>query len=138
MNETFALPIPASKCLTIDRTWYNIHAAENETFARLLPGKHRVCVRAGYNARMTANLTIEQHAELEQHGNQPMPILDPVNQKTYFLVPGELFERLRALLTNEPFDIRETYAAQEAAFSEIWDDPALDVYNDFDDSKLLP
>ena len=95
-------------------------------------------VRAGYNARMTANLTIEQHAELEQHGNQPMPILDPVNQKTYFLVPGELFERLRALLTNEPFDIRETYAAQEAAFSEIWDDPALDVYNDFDDSKLLP
>jgi hypothetical protein len=32
----------------------------------------------------------------------------------------------------EPFDIRDTYAAQSAALAEIWDDPALDVYNHFD------
>jgi hypothetical protein len=33
-------------------------------------------------------------------------------------------------LNEESFDIRETYAAQETALAKVWDDPALDVYND--------
>jgi len=87
---------------------------------------------------MGTKLTIEQHAELEQHGNTPMPVLDPINQKVYFLVSGEMFERVRALFDEETFDIRETYAAQEAALAKVWDDPALDVYNNYDLSKPQP
>ena len=79
---------------------------------------------------MTMQLTPAQHADLERHGAQPMPVVDPVNQKSYVLIAGDLFERVRALLDDSPFDIRETYAAQEAALAKVWDDPALDVYNE--------
>lgn len=83
---------------------------------------------------MPTLLTPEQHSELEQHGDQPVPVLDPVNQKLYFLVPDAVFQRLRAVF-DEAFDIRETYAAQESALLKVWDDPALDVYNDWVDSE---
>ena len=33
-------------------------------------------------------------------------------------------------MSDPPFDIRETYAAQEGALAKIWDDSALDVYNE--------
>ncbi len=84
---------------------------------------------------MATQLTHEQHAILEQHGDKPMPFVDPVDQKVYFLVAGDLFERFRALFNDDDFDIRETYAAQDAALAKVWDDPALDVYNDYDANK---
>ncbi|MBW3543176.1 MAG: hypothetical protein KY476_23210 [Planctomycetes bacterium] len=31
-----------------------------------------------------------------------------------------------------PFDIRDTYAAQDAASAHVWNDPELDLYNDYD------
>lgn len=84
---------------------------------------------------MTTLLTPEQHLQLEQHGDKPVPMLDPVNQKAYVLVPSELFDRLRAFL-DEGFDIRDTDAAQETALAQVWDDPALDVYNTWTDSQV--
>ena len=82
---------------------------------------------------MVTQLTSEQRQDLEQHGNHPVPVVDPVTNAVYFLVPGDLFERLKALFDDEPFDIRETYAAQSAAAG--WDDPEMDVYNDYDANK---
>ena len=42
----------------------------------------------------------------------------------------------RGLESNDDdFDIRETYAAQDAALTKVWDAPALDVYNDYDANK---
>ena len=84
---------------------------------------------------MATQLTHEQHEKLEQHGDKPMPVVDPVDQKVYFLVAGDLFERFKALFNDDDFDIRETYAAQDAALAKVWDDPALDVYNDYDANK---
>ena len=48
------------------------------------------------------------------------------------IIPGELYDSLQPLLEEGPFDIRETYAAQDAALAKVWDDPDLDVYNDYD------
>jgi hypothetical protein len=75
---------------------------------------------------------------LQQHGNKPVPVIDPETNAVYFLVSGEAFERLRALFDDEPFDVRETYAAQDAALAKVWDDPALDVYNDYDARQPRP
>ena len=83
-----------------------------------------------YHKLMPIQLTPAQHADLEQHGDSPMPVVDPISQKAYVLVAGDLYERVRALLDDGPFDVRDTYAAQEAALAKVWDDPALDVYND--------
>jgi len=30
------------------------------------------------------------------------------------------------------FDIRDTYAAQDEALAKVWNDPELDVYNNYD------
>lgn len=79
---------------------------------------------------MVTQLTSEQRRELEQHGNQPVPVVDPVTNAVYFLVPGELFERCKVLFDNEPFEINDTYAAQEQALAKVWEDPALDIYNE--------
>ena len=81
---------------------------------------------------MATRLTPQQHADLEQHGHKPMPVVDPIDQKVYFIVSGDFFERFKNLFDDEPFDVRETYAAQAAALAKVWDDPALDVYNDYD------
>jgi hypothetical protein len=81
---------------------------------------------------MTAVLSEEQQRELQLHGNQPVPVVHPRTQQTYFLVPGDLYARFRSLLSDEPIDISETYAAQEMALAHVWDDPELDVYNHYE------
>lgn len=78
---------------------------------------------------MVTQLTFEQRRELEQHGNQPVPVVDPVTNAVYFLVPGEVFERCKVLFDDEPLEICETYAAQEQALARIWEDPTLDVHS---------
>lgn len=85
---------------------------------------------------MATQLTLQQHAELEQHGDKPMPVLDPVDQKVYFLVAGDVFEKLKALFNDESFDIRETYAEQSSVAGQSgWDDPEMDVYDNYDSHR---
>jgi hypothetical protein len=37
------------------------------------------------------------------------------------------------LVATDEFDVRETYAAQDAALGAAgWDDPELDIYNEYD------
>ena len=82
---------------------------------------------------MATQLTPQQHADLEQHGDKPMQILDPIDQKVYFLVAGEVFEKLKALFNDEAFDIRETYVEQSAVAGRSgWDDPEMDLYDNYD------
>lgn len=87
---------------------------------------------------MSLQLTPSQHADLAQHGDAPMSVIDPITQKEYVLIAGDLFERVKALFSDGSFDIRDTYPAQEAALSQVWDDPALDVYNETDTDDRRP
>ena len=78
---------------------------------------------------MTPRLSEEMRQALTEHPGQPISVVDPTTQTTYVLVRAEVFEQMQALLGD--FDIRETYAAQEAVASEAgWKDPELDIYND--------
>lgn len=85
---------------------------------------------------MTTKLTPEQRDELNQHGNRPVPVIDPVTNAVYFLVAGDLFERFKGLLDAEQIDVEETYAAQSLVAGQSgWDDPEMDIYNDYDSQK---
>jgi hypothetical protein len=84
---------------------------------------------------MATNLTPELAQALREQPGRPVQAVDPATQQVYFIVPGELYERVRALFDDEDFDIRDTYAAQDAALRKVWDDPELDVYNDYDAHK---
>ncbi len=88
---------------------------------------------------MPTLLTPEQHNDLKQHGDKPMPVIDPVTQKVYVLMAGDVFDRFKALFDDEPFDLRETYAAQSATAGVAgWDDPEMDVYDHYDAHKPHP
>jgi hypothetical protein len=68
---------------------------------------------------------------LHQQGDKPLKVVDPGTQKVYFIIAGELYDRLRPLFDDSDFDISETYAAQSAAAGDAgWDDPEMDAYND--------
>ena len=85
---------------------------------------------------MATKLSSEQREELQQHGNRPVAVVDPDTNAVYFLIAGELFERVRPLFDDADFGIQETYAAQsQVAGASGWDDPEMDVYNDFDSQK---
>lgn len=79
---------------------------------------------------MTPRLTDEQKQAIEQHHGRPVKVVDPVTDAVFYLIGDDQFAQLRALLESEPFDIRETYAAQDEALRHVWDDPALDIYNE--------
>jgi hypothetical protein len=82
---------------------------------------------------MMVQLTAEQRDELSRHGNRPVQVVDPVTCSVYFLVAGEMYERIKCLIDTEPFDITDAYAAQSAAAGAAgWDDPEMDIYDDYD------
>ena len=82
---------------------------------------------------MSVSLSSEQRQALADHPGEPVELFDEVSHARYVLLPVEHFERFKALLTSEEFDIRETYAAQSDALGAAgWYDPELDVYNDYD------
>jgi hypothetical protein len=73
---------------------------------------------------------------LEDSPENPVYLVDEDGQATHVVISAESYLRLQALLEPEPFDVRETYAAQSQALSKIWDDPELDLYNDYDQHRL--
>lgn len=84
---------------------------------------------------MTLKLTDEMRSALEQHPGRPVTIEDDQTHAQYVLLPIDTYQKVQALVGDEPFDIRETYSAQDQALSKVWDDPELDVYNDYDANK---
>jgi hypothetical protein len=87
-----------------------------------------------YNPDMVTKLSKAQQREIEKQGDKPIEVLHPETQKVYVLIAGDIYERLRQLF-DDRFDIRETYAAQDEALAKVWDDPELDVYNDYEAHK---
>lgn len=78
---------------------------------------------------MTA-IPTEIRQAIAQAGEAPVELTDPETNATYVIIRAELYERMRALC--DEFDIRELYPMMnEVAAREGWDDPAMDVYNDY-------
>jgi hypothetical protein len=85
---------------------------------------------------MTTNLTNEQRNDLQQHGFKPVPVVDPVTNEVYFLVSSAMFERFNMLFESDPSEIQETESVRSASTVNAgWDDPAMDVYDNYDANK---
>jgi hypothetical protein len=80
---------------------------------------------------MRLSISSEQRQALASHPGQPVEIVDEVSKAHYVILPAEHFERVRTLISEEDYDVRESYRAQSDALAAAgWDDPELDVYND--------
>lgn len=85
---------------------------------------------------MSLSISSEQRLALANHPGQPVEIVDEVSKARYVIVPAEQFERVKALISDEDFDVRESYRAQSDALAAAgWDDTDLDIYNDYDANR---
>jgi hypothetical protein len=64
---------------------------------------------------MSLSLSPEQRQALADHPGELVELVDEVSRARFVLLPAEQFDRIKALLTTDEFDIREMYAAQSAA-----------------------
>jgi hypothetical protein len=63
----------------------------------------------------------------------PVDIVDPDTQSRYVLLPAETYQRLRALVEADEFDVREAHSlADKVADKEGWNDKAMDAYDQLD------
>ncbi|HVA51002.1 MAG TPA: hypothetical protein VNH11_31975 [Pirellulales bacterium] len=66
----------------------------------------------------------------------PVRLVDPKTSAAFVLLSAEQYEKVRALLDDDDFDISEAYPLMdEVARSEGWDDPEMDIYNQFREPK---
>ena len=85
---------------------------------------------------MTLRISEEQRQALHARPGQPVTVVDECTHTQYVLLPLDLFLRVQPLFRDEPFHLTDTYAAQSAAAGATgWDDPEMDIYNDYDASR---
>jgi len=79
-------------------------------------------------------LTNEQRAALASlSGTDALPVFDPRDNRAYFLLPAEVYERLRSEAGADAGDVASLYPLMdEVARREGWDDPEMDVYDQLD------
>jgi hypothetical protein len=81
---------------------------------------------------MTPKLTDEMREALRDKARLPVQVEDEQTHERYVLLPLEVYRRVRPIFRGEDFDVTDTYAAQDEALAKVWDDPELDVYDDYD------
>jgi hypothetical protein len=81
-------------------------------------------------------LTSEQHQALAANGAEPVRAVDPATRTEYVLVPAEVYDRIKSLLSDDPDWQADAYAAAIKVFArDGWDDPRMDVYDALDPRK---
>jgi hypothetical protein len=89
---------------------------------------------------MTPKLADDQRQALAEQGGSPVYVVDPATNARYVLLRAEQYDRVKALFADgEDSDPRELYPLVEQSFLKAgWDDPAMDVYNDYDAHRPKP
>lgn len=83
-----------------------------------------------------STLTDQQRQELQAHLGAPVPVVDEQSQKVYYLISSDEFERVRALLVEEPLEPREMYPLIAKSAGEAgWNQPAMDAYDRYDEQR---
>ena len=81
-------------------------------------------------------LSEQQRQELQSHEGAPIPVVDEVSQRVYYLIGSEEYDRIRALLVEEPFQPREIYPLIAKSAGEAgWNDPTMDDYDRYDEQR---
>ena len=78
-------------------------------------------------------LTDELRKAIDEHPDEPVRLVDIQTRRAYVLVNAEAFDRLKGLCYEDGnFEVSEAYPLMDKVLAESgWDDPAMDVYDDF-------
>lgn len=79
-------------------------------------------------------LTPELRQAIAQSGDEPIRLVDPETNTTYVVVRADIYEQYKA--EADDIDIRAMYPLIDEVFGrEGWDDPAMDIYDDYEAHK---
>ncbi len=83
---------------------------------------------------MSILLTEEQRQVIEIHSESPPRLIDPKTNEAYVLLRADVYERAKALFEEDENQlVRDMYPHMWEVFGKDgWDDPPMDVYNNFD------
>lgn len=83
-------------------------------------------------------LTPEQTSALRL-GEKPPRAFDPSTSTTYVLIPMDLYDRAKGILTEDDDDFAASiyHQSMKVFGRDGWDDPAMDIYNDLDPRRQL-
>lgn len=84
-----------------------------------------------YNAKMTPKLTQEMREALQDDSRHPVQVEDEVTHDRYVLLPLSVYQRVRSIV-DDGLTVDELQTLQDEALAAVWDDPELDLYNDYD------
>ena len=88
---------------------------------------------------MTAKLTKELQLALEEEGDGPVKVVHPGTNQVYFLIASDQYDRLRPLFEADPMTEQERlFLLQQAGKRAGWDDPEMDVYDNYDEHRSQP
>jgi hypothetical protein len=85
-------------------------------------------------------LTEEQWRAVQQGGESPSTIVDPVTQIRYVLLRKDVYDRLQELLDDDWPPEERLRLLAESGRRAGWDEPEMDGYDNYDESrkKLCP
>ena len=79
-------------------------------------------------------LSDEQRRALAAKGGPPLQLVDEETGQFYYIISTEQYAVMRANSSGTDFDPREAYSLMsKAAGAAGWDDPAMDVYDNYDE-----
>jgi hypothetical protein len=82
---------------------------------------------------MSLKLTAEMSAAVREQNGHLVTVEDADTHQEFVLLPLEFYQRIKAVFADESFDVVDAYAAQSAvAGAAGWDDPEMDVYDNYD------
>jgi hypothetical protein len=68
---------------------------------------------------------------LAAHPDEPVRLLDEATNTAYILLRADLYEKFKALFTDEVFSEQERlFQLREFGKRAGWDDPAMDAYDE--------
>jgi hypothetical protein len=81
---------------------------------------------------VTTNLSDDLRHALEQ-GVGPVRLVDAATNEHYVIMRADQYERAKALFEEDESHPRAVYPFVEQSFGKAgWDQPEMDVYNDYD------
>jgi hypothetical protein len=86
------------------------------------------------------NITPEIRQAIEQSGDEPLRLEDPLNHESYVLLKASTFERIERALApliakQDDWNLEDAYAAADEAFREGWDAPVMSDYDEYESHR---
>jgi hypothetical protein len=83
-----------------------------------------------------STISEQQRQELQAQAGGPIEVVDEREQKVYYLISADQFNKVRALLTDDDFDPRDMYPLiTKTAGAAGWNDPEMDAYDHYDEHR---